>query len=342
MRETKPRLPAKSRDAGPACLRAVCALLAMVVQLQAALAQRAEITPTATELLRTAKSWGYQLQNIDVGKLARTSYDILVVDFPNGDGEGRIGKREVARLKRKATGERRIVLAYINIGEAEDYRYYWRKSWAASPPSWMGRQNCRWKGDHRVRHWAQEWQAIIFGSAKSYLGRILAAGFDGAWLDRVDIHRYWTKDRATSFADMVTFVERLSAWAKRRNPGFLVVPQNGEELLADATYRAAIDGLGKEDLLFGDHGNDAANEPARIERALSFISPVRAAGLPVLSVEYARAPAHRRLVLERHRALGFVPYIGPRSLAYLGTEGLPHPEDGDSEPLMEEAGGDGC
>ena len=292
--------------------------------------------------LRQAKSWAYQLQNLDVGKLARAPADVLVIDFPRGDGGGQIGKRQIARLQRKPDGGRRVVLAYINIGEAEDYRYYWRKSWETSPPEWMGRQNCRWKGDHRVQHWSADWQAIVFGSPRSYLGRIIDAGFDGAWLDRVDIHRYWADDRATSFGDMVALVGRLSTWAKALKPGFLIVPQNGEELLADPAYRAAIDGLGKEDLLFGDHGNDKPNADWRIARALSFIEPAHATGLPVLAVEYLRDPANQKAALARHTTLGFVPYIGPRSLAYLGTDGPRHPEDGDSEPLMEEVGPGGC
>ncbi len=43
-----------------------------------------------------------------------------------------------------------------------------------------------------------------------------------------------------------------------------------------------------------------------------------------------------------HRGLGLIPYLGPRSLAYLGTEGPMHKEDGDSEPTIADAGDDGC
>jgi cysteinyl-tRNA synthetase len=75
---------------------------------------------SARDLLRAARSWGYQLQDLDVGKLARTTYDVLVIDFPRGDGGGILGPRELARLRSKPDGSRRLVLADMNIGEAED------------------------------------------------------------------------------------------------------------------------------------------------------------------------------------------------------------------------------
>jgi cysteinyl-tRNA synthetase len=187
-----------------------------------------------------------------------------------------------------------------------------------------------------------EWQAIMFGVRGSYLDRIIRAGFDGVWIDRVDIHRYWVHARPTAFAEMVEFIDRLSRWAKAERPGFLVVPQNGEDLLADPIYRAAIDGLGKEDLLFGDHGNDKPNAEWRIERALSFIGPARTGGLPVFAVEYLRSKDNQAAADRRLRELGLLPYFGPRSLAYLGTDGPRHAEDKDSEPLMEEVGPEGC
>ena len=51
---------------------------------------------------------------------------------------------------------------------------------------------------------------------------------------------------------MIAFVQALAARARALKPGFLIVPQNAEELLTDQAYRAVIDGLGKEDLLFGE------------------------------------------------------------------------------------------
>lgn len=297
---------------------------------------------SARGTLAKARTWGYLLQNVTASPLQKSDYDVLVLDAGTPQPGAQLSRADISRLKRKGDGSRRILLAYINIGEAEDYRYYWSKAWEKSPPGWLGSANCRWKGDHRVRHWAPEWQSIVYGTPKSYIGRIMDAGFDGVWLDRVDIFYHWRGERWQAAVDMIDFVERLSKWAKARNPDFLVVPQNGEELLSDARYIAAIDGQGKEDMLFGDRGNDVPNTEERVRRAERNIKPARDAGLPVLAVEYARQASNRVGLPDRLRGLGLIPYLGPRSLAYLGTEGPTHKEDGDSEPTIADAGDDGC
>jgi len=56
--------------------------------------------------------------------IKETNYDVIVIDlFYDGVA---LGSSEVASLRNKATGSSRLVLAYMSIGEAEDYRYYWR------------------------------------------------------------------------------------------------------------------------------------------------------------------------------------------------------------------------
>ncbi len=300
-------------------------------------------TPTAARaLLEGAKTWGYQLQDVAAAKLDKSAFDVLIVDAGLYRDGGGLKRDEIKALKTKPDGSRRLVLAYVNIGEAEDYRYYWQKAWEKNPPEWMGSPNCRWKGDHRVRHWAPEWQAIIFGTPKSYVGRLVEAGYDGAWLDRVDIFYYWRAERWQAAADMVDFVERLGTWARARNPEFLIVPQNGEELVADARYRAVIDGLGKEDMLFGDRGNDTRNAAPRIDRARRNFGPAQQADLTVLAIEYARKAEHMATARKELGELGFVPYFGPRSLAYIGHDGPPHKEDGDTEATVADQGDESC
>lgn len=290
---------------------------------------------SARDLLKSAKSWAYQLQGINAAALARTSYDVLVLD-------GDLGRADVQRLKRKPDGRPRLVLAYVNIGEAEDYRSYWKKAWATAPPEWMGGANTRWQGDHRVRHWHPDWQAILFGNPASVFARLIANGFDGAYLDRVDIYAYWCGERPSSFDDMIAFVEALSQWSKAQRPGFLILPQNGEELLASQRYRAAIDGIGKEDFFFGDRGNDVMNYDTRIELQLELFGHAHRDGLPVLAVEYARQPANQEIARRRHGELGHVLYFAPRSLAYIGQTGPRHKEDGDTEPYLALRGRRGC
>ncbi|NLI47516.1 MAG: hypothetical protein GX414_10470 [Acidobacteria bacterium] len=117
--------------------------------------------------------------------LAATDFDLVLVDLFFNDGAA-LTPAEVSALKTKARGGRRLVVAYLSIGEAEDYRYYWRPEWAVSPPAWLGEENPDWPGNYKVDYWHPGWQAIIRGGAGSYLQRILDAGFDGVYLDLID------------------------------------------------------------------------------------------------------------------------------------------------------------
>lgn len=94
-------------------------------------------------------------------------------------------------MKNKLNGGKRLVLSYMSIGEAEDYRFYWQEKWNSDQPSWMEGENPDWEGNFKVRYWEEEWQSIIFGSHESYLGKILDAGFDGVYLDIIDAYEYF-------------------------------------------------------------------------------------------------------------------------------------------------------
>jgi cysteinyl-tRNA synthetase len=124
-----------------------------------------------------------------IEEIINTNYDLLITDlFFNGVP---FTRPEVQALKIKANGGKRIVLAYISIGEAENYRYYWQSAWSTSPPEWLKEENPDWPGNYRVAYWLSPWQEIIFGNNTSYIHRIIDAGFDGVYLDGVDVFEYF-------------------------------------------------------------------------------------------------------------------------------------------------------
>ena len=127
-----------------------------------------------------------------LASLAATPYDALVIDLYYDDEP--LTAEEVARLQQKPQGGRRLVLAYLSVGEAADYRSYWQDAWEgnASRPSWIAKANPDWPGSYRVRYWTDEWRHILYGSETSYLDQILAAGFDGAFLDVMDAWQSFT------------------------------------------------------------------------------------------------------------------------------------------------------
>ncbi len=118
-----------------------------------------------------------------------TNYDLVLID-PYYEDET-LRPEDISALKTKAGGGRRLVIAYMSIGEAEDYRPYWQEEWKDNPPSWLGRENPNWEGNYIVHYWDRDWQNIIFGSNNSSLGTILSQGFDGVYLDIIDAFDYY-------------------------------------------------------------------------------------------------------------------------------------------------------
>ncbi len=126
--------------------------------------------------------------------LAATSYDAFVIDLYFDDvdlGQVPFTAAEIATLRTKPGGGSRLVIAYMSIGEAESYRFYWDARWRLFPPPWLEKANPDWPGNYKVRYWDPAWQAIIFGNDASYLKRILDAGFDGTYLDIIDAFEYF-------------------------------------------------------------------------------------------------------------------------------------------------------
>ena len=236
--------------------------------------------------LSTVQTWRYQLDHINVAQLAADTSDLLVIDYAKQQGKVPLTPQDVARIRYKPDGTRRVVVAYLSVGESEEFRYYWQAAWKESPPVWVGEENCAWPQAHRVRYWDEGWKQINYRSSESYLRRIIDAGFDGVYLDRVDIYETFEKERPTARQEMIAHVAELAATARRIKPSFFVIPQNAEALLDSAEYRDAIDGLGKESLLHGGTETGRRNPERDIRWSSNMLRLLQDEGKPVFVVEY--------------------------------------------------------
>ena len=305
-------------------------LLALVVLCGApravAQAQPPDAATSPARALAAAKSWGYQLQKIDPDVLASVPYDVIVIDYSrDGSDERALTPDEVHKLKVKSDGSRRVVLAYLSIGEAEKYRYYWQPDWETSTlaPPWLAAANKRYATNFPVRYWQADWQAIVFRGENNYLGRILNAGFDGIYLDRVDVHQEFEKENPAAAEQMSAFVKALAAHARSLKPGFLVVPQNGEELLEGADYRAAIDAIAKEDLLFGAGRSKHPNSQQQTDEGVGYLKLITRDRKPVFVVEYLDDPRDIASARTRIETYGFIPHFAERKLDRMRIGDLP-------------------
>ncbi len=143
----------------------------------------------ARNFLYLINSECYSTKSEFLKAVAETNYDLVIMDlFHNEEAYTR---QELDRIRYKKNGGERLLICYMSIGEAEDYRFYWDSSWEKDPPPWLKEENPHWEGNYKVRYWDTEWQNIIFGSPSSYLDRIMAAGFDGVYLDIIDGYEYF-------------------------------------------------------------------------------------------------------------------------------------------------------
>ena len=278
-----------------------------------------------------AASWLYQLQYADPAQIDPTTFAVAVIDYSrSGEESGRYSGAEMAALQ---SGGRQVI-AYLSIGEAEAYRYYFDAGWIdpltgqpdSTAPCWLGRTNPDWEGNYKVQYWSEDWQRIMLG----YLDRIIADGFDGVYLDIVDAFEYWGDpgsgegyhlSEAEAAKCMIDLVKRIAHHARveRGRAGFHVIPQNAERILdydLGGDYLQVISGLGVEDLYY--EGTDPVPAAQTAERK-AFLNQVTGLGKPVLVVDYVdggtRPPAS--IVTDfRAKAVadGFVPYAARTDL----------------------------
>ncbi len=144
----------------------------------------------AKNFLYLINTENYSTKQNFLDAVSQTNYDLVLIDLFFNDNDA-FTNAEITSLKTKQNGGKRLVICYMSIGEAEDYRYYWQSEWDKDKPEWLDKENPYWKGNYKVWYWEKDWQDIIFGNDNSYLKKILDAGFDGVYLDIIDAFEYY-------------------------------------------------------------------------------------------------------------------------------------------------------
>jgi cysteinyl-tRNA synthetase, unknown class len=138
----------------------------------------------ARNYLYLISSDGYPDKTTFLNAIRQTNFDLVIIDAFYG--EELFTAAEIQSLKTKVNGSKRMVIAYMNVGAAEKYRYYWQDDWKLHKPRWLKKEYDGYEDEIWVRFWKKEWQEIIYGNDQSYTKKIIDAGFDGAYLDNVE------------------------------------------------------------------------------------------------------------------------------------------------------------
>jgi len=175
------------------------------------------------------------------------------------------------------SGEK-IVLAYMSIGEAEEYRFYRKSGWRPGNPSWLHDENPDWSGNYKVHYGEAAWQDIIL----QYVDRLLDAGFRGEYLDLVDAYvHYRNRGRAMAAVETVRLVGRIAERVRARDPGVVILIQNAAELAgAFPEILEIVDGVGQEDIHYGYVDEDVMTPVTVTDETKSWLDVFLHAGKP--------------------------------------------------------------
>ncbi len=206
---------------------------------------------------------------------------------------------------------------YISVGEAEEYRFYWpivsQKKMTLEP-------NPNWPGAHLVDIRSQEWQDILLNRV---IPRILDKGYDGLFLDTIDVPIMLEETDPEKYADsvhsLVTFVRSL----KQKYPQAGIIPNNGLAVLDQIA--PLIDGIVVEDLYTRyDFRNKKSIQTPQKETSYKEIFLdrfLKEHSKPVLNILYEKSP-NTKLALDgihRSESRGYSWYLTTVDLMNWGT-----------------------
>src|SRR6056297_752385 len=228
-----------------------------------------EFVPVAPE--KSIRSFAYVIDGAQIEEIADSDFDACIIDYSfDGSEEGKYFKQQIKQLKDKQI----LPIAYLSIGEAEDYRFYWNNAWTNDPPDWLGDENPNWEGNYSVQFWHEDWQAIIY----EYIDQIIEQGFQAIMLDKVDIYYDWFEtygllSEQESAQRMITFVEAIAHYIKQEKgiTDFKLLSQNALGLLdfdTENKLKQSVWGVAIEELFYDNDGyqTDEQERQYRLER----------------------------------------------------------------------------
>lgn len=242
------------------------------------------------------ESWGIQLQgyekNDSFEKIRASKKDLWVVD-PDS-----FSSFQVRALK--ANGKK--VIGYLSLGEAEAYRGYYKDL----PKDLILGENPNWKDNFTVKFWEPRWEETL----KRELVTILALGFDGVFLDVIDAFDRFP-DKKTKAEAMARLVEKLSGFARKKDPDFIIILQNGihirRYLEAPEKILGAISGVNAESVF--------KERSTSLEEDLRFYRDARKF---ILGLEYLTDPQEREAYEKFAQENKILPLLQDKALN--GTE----------------------
>ncbi len=263
-------------------------------------------------------SW-YQYPNVDMIVGAKPLYVIVDPDYGPSDEPW-----DPVDLERFHDAGIKVI-AYLNIGFAEEWRDYWNTTWNENNhPRWLyWVEYPDWPGEYFVAYWDPSawgengWVEIL----KKELKKIISMGFDGVRLDNIDSCDIWEDPASYGLGDvlpqvdnatqwMIYLVGNLSTYAKTLKEDFIIIANMGGrlDLLSNTSFLEAIDIVEREDVWYTDN---TPVDPDETSEALYWLRYARDHGKRVIVTDYAWKQEYVWDALTKARSEGFYIYVAP-------------------------------
>lgn len=287
------------------------------------------------QLVSNVKTWSFETSLPDPIANRSGFGDLAVIDHNAIQHDRRSGERKaMTALQSKPNGARRLVLGYLSLTEAEQRRPYWLSEWQATAigtrPSWLLEENPQRRGNWRVNIANTGWHAKLFGTEDSLIDRMLAAGFDGVYLDsgnlldKEHVLAQDASDRSETEWQLAELVSRIATYVRLQHPRFIIMLDDAEALIDRTPVASAIDIAVKHDLLFGHHSTGRPNRNTDIEANVASLKRVVEAKRPIFIVEHL---ADAALATSARRRITELGYIAAISTVAKGTVNIATPAD---------------
>ncbi len=298
--------------------------------------------------LDMVRLWAYQIQNIEaddaVDALIDSKYDLLVIEPTRSSRElADFDMHSVVDRLHRSTGTNvasKIVIAYVDIGQAEDWRWYWEDNWTApteasrgSPDFLIALDPDGWSGNYPVAFWDQHWKEIILYSEGSSIQQIIDDGFDGIYMDWIGGFNYKPVVNAAESEgldaqqEMIDFITEIREYCQKQNPDFILIAQNALDICENhSEYFDIIDGVAQEHVLFdgaadaewGDSaGGDMRVPESDTEWYVEMLDEYLNRGKVVFTVDYALREENIAEAYSFAQEHGYIEFVSHISLSQL-------------------------
>jgi len=227
-------------------------------------------------------SWAYYLKDPVLLAIETAPFSLFVIDVENENTV--FTKEQISKLQKT-----KKVFAYLSLGDAEDYRSYWKPLWNQKKPKWLGNEHPLWKGNFSVQDLLnKEWLEIT----KQQLDNVISVGYDGIVISGLGL------------PDSNKFLTKIQEYLKSKKSSLKVYVQ--DYIYADSKL---IDGVVKQGLIYNIDGSSSKATQQELKELLKYKNEKK----EILVVEYVTGEKweQAKKIIQKYEFSG---YSGPLEL----------------------------